>query len=679
MMKTKLFGWLLAFTLVLGLCAVPVVPAATEAASAAEGSWQVTNGTADGGLLTASGTEDMTATWSEPVDVMSGIIFTYRIEEFTLNSQIGGEESGRQMITFTFESPDGQTGIQVLIRPQRRAVDTDRLNQRMTVGINYKEDGTYLSANMWDFDTYVDIFDTDHTLSLQYSYGSYYVEADGQIFPPYRPANDFDLSQASLTLTTHSADANYPASLNFTDISFEKQVIADGDWLDMGPSEHILNPDGSVTYHNIDEQSTADYPGTNYWLHTHIGAVRGYDVSERITLQVHYNINGAGVWWGLYFCNQPFMPFDPEKTNIDYTDDMAFCKGVQFDAVAPYWARPYYMASGEDLPDEELAKRRETHPNGISVAYGGVEDLNTIEIEVGETATSIWFNGELLWDDFQLTLADFSEENGGDGKMYPLFEFIETPATPTRGIDLTIKGINVPQLTGESVYTRAIDSTEALEVGVTDPGNGALVLQDAQRNDISADLWSYENGVFTIDAEVFADLAVNETEPYTFFIANNGGRAGIQVYVLEEVAPLEAAVITPVSYTLAEVQGATEDLVLSVDFKNGTFVSFIGGGLTSSQFTVTQPEEGSTVGTITLSKTFLNNLREGQTTVRLTTTDVTGATAVTEFVITVGRTEEDPGTGGGCGGCGGLIGTGLALPAVLALGGAAILIKKKHN
>ena len=33
MMKTKLFGWLLAFTLVLGLCAVPIVPAATEAAS----------------------------------------------------------------------------------------------------------------------------------------------------------------------------------------------------------------------------------------------------------------------------------------------------------------------------------------------------------------------------------------------------------------------------------------------------------------------------------------------------------------------------------------------------------------------------------------------------------------------------------------------------------------------
>ena len=61
MMKTKLFGWLLAFTLVLGLCAVPVVPAATEAASAAEGSWQVTNGTADGGLLTASGTEISTS------------------------------------------------------------------------------------------------------------------------------------------------------------------------------------------------------------------------------------------------------------------------------------------------------------------------------------------------------------------------------------------------------------------------------------------------------------------------------------------------------------------------------------------------------------------------------------------------------------------------------------------
>lgn len=673
MRKSKLLGAILALAFALSLIVLPTP--ATRPATAEGGSWTLQNGTMDGTVMKADSTADMTAVYSEKLDLEAGIILTYQFKDFTLNTEVSGEENGKQRITFEFLSPDGQSGILLTAAPYRMAQNATK-HQRMVVSINYKVEGSYLSAPMWEWDTYLDIFNTDHTVSIQYSYGSYYVEMDGRIYPPYRPANSLDLSETTLTVTTHSINDSNPAQVEIADIAAEKQVIADGDWLDMGPSEHILNPDGSMTYKNIDEPYTADNPGFNYWLYTHIGAVRGYDVTQPITLQVHYNLNGAGVWWGLYFCNQPFMPFDQEKTNIDYSDDMAYCKGVQFDNTTPFKARPYYMANGENLPQEELDKMAAYSPNAVSVAYSKPEDLNTIEILVGEEATTIKFNGQVLWEDFQLTRADFAPENGGDGKMYPLFEFIETPTQATRGIDLTIKGINVPELTGETSFIRAKDDQSDITVSVTDPGNGALRLLDGSLQEISSDLYSYENGVFTLKAELFDTLEANETTPYNFFITNNGGRAGVQVFLMEEVVELEPAVLTPGSYQM-EKGSATEDLVLSVDFKNGTFVSLVGGGLTFSQYTLDEE-----AGTITLSKDFLNNLREGQTTIRLKTTDVTGAEAETPFVITVGETEDENSSGNGNnggGGCGGLIGGGLMLPGVLALGGAVLLGRRKRK
>lgn len=677
-MKKKFMCLLCLLVLALTASAMPLT-----GALAAEAEWTVTNGTAEGTVLTASGEEDMTAKYSEPLDLNAGVVIRYDIEEFTLNSEVIGQvgEEDNQMIRFAFLTPDGQYGISFVVRPYRLSYGAT-LNQRMMVAIYYTENGVEMSSPMWYFDTYLEVFDDEHDISVQHSYGSFYVEADGRIAPPYRPACEWDLSETELTVTTHSvgsAEQNH-AKLNIKSIAAEKQVITEGEWLDMGPSEHIYQPDGSITYKNIDEQYTADVGAGNLWLHNHIGSVRGYDVTEKITLQVHYNLNGAGVWWGLYFSNQAMLPFDQTKSSLDYSDDMQYCKGIQFQSVVPYKAQPYTynVPEGAEPTEEQQAMLKQYYPNGVAVAYGGEEMLNTIEIEIGEEASKITFNGTVLWDDYAMTRNDFSAENGGDGKLYFIFEFIETPATATRGIDMTIKGVNVPNITSGTEYTRAQNDASDLEIAVDDPGNGALRLYDANRQEMDASSYSYANGVFSVKASAFADLEVDPDTPYRFFIGNDGGLDGFAVYILNEVVALEPAVITPGSYTMAEKGSATEDLVLSVDFKTGSFVSLIGGGLTRSQYTVTEPAGDSTVGTITLSKDFLNNLQDGTTTIRLTTQDLTGAQQVTEFRITVGQAEEEtPGEEGG--GCSSVLfaGAGGAAAAVLIAAGALIARKKK--
>lgn len=679
-MKKTWRGLLFALALLTGAAALSgtAALAAGPAWVAENGSaWTAEDGTAEGGKLSATGADDMKASYGELLDVTAGVVLSYDIEDFTLNTEIGGEESGRQRILFTFLDAAARNGLTVEIYPYRIARGAQKY-QRMVAVVDYLVAGEWRNR-IWYFDTYRDVFEETHTVSVQHSYGSYYVEADGRVFSPYRPADALDLSAVKLTVETHSANAETPAKLDVKSVAAERQQIAEGDWLDMGPSEHVYNPDGSITYRNIDEQYTADLNSGNYWLKTRIGAVRGYDVTKPIKLQAHYDINGAGVWWGLYFPNRPFLPFDQTRYTIDDVgDNMVNCKGIQFDNTTPYYARPYYMDPSEQASDEELAKRRMTQPKGISVAYGGGEHLNTIEILIGEQATTVKFNGALLWDDFELKRADFSAENGGDGKVYPMFEFIETPATGTRGIHLTVKGINVPEITSATNVTRARDDTADLKLQVTDPGNGRLRLLGPDRSELSADLYSFSAGTFTVKAAAFANLAVNEQTPYSFFIANDGGLAGIQVRILAEVVALQPAVFTPGSYALATKGEATEDLELTVDYRNGTFVSFIGGGLTNSQFTRTDPAAGSTVGKIVLSKDFLNRLKEGETTVRLKTKDVSGNTAETSFVIRVGE------SGGGeeKGGCGGAAATAAGLPLLGGLVLAAVamaLLRRGKN
>lgn len=668
----KLFG-LLAISLVLALPQLGIYGAAAEAT----GSWTVTNGSASGSVLTAEGTEnDLSAVYSEKLNLNDGISISYDIKEFTLNEEAQGNaaEMDKQILKFSFLSKENY-GISLVVRPYRLQWGA-KLNQRMMVAIYYTNNGVEMEDPMWYFDTYLEVFDDTHTISIQHSYGSFYVEGDNRIAPPYRPACNWDLSETTMTVSMHSCLK--AASVDIKSIAAEKKNITEGEWLDMGPSEHIYQPDGSITYKNIDEPFTADVGSGNVWLHARLGSVRGYDVTEKITLKVHYNLNGAGVWWGMYFANQAMLPLDQEKTSIDYSDNCTICKGIQFQNVTPFKAQSYYYKQEGDTPTEEEAKElKQYYPNGVSVAYAGEEMLNTIEIEIGETATKISFNGTLLWDDYKLTRDDFSAENGGDGKVYFIFEFIETPATATRGIDMTIKGINVPEITSSTSVTRAKADTSDVVLNVTDPGNGALRLYDANRNQMDSSLYSYADGKFTVKAAAFADLAVNEDTPYNFFVGNDGGLDGFSVRIMNEVVALQPAVITPGSYTLEKAGSATEDLVLSVDFKTGSFVSLVGGGLTRSQYTVQEPTGDSTVGTITLSKDFLNNLKDGTVTLKMTTEDLTGAQEVTEFKITVGNSSSGGEKNPSRGGCSSVLFASAGGAAVAVLAAGAWMLRRK--
>ena len=84
-MKKKFMCLLCLLVLALTASAMPLT-----GALAAEAEWTVTNGTAEGTVLTASGEEDMTAKYSEPLDLNAGVVIRYDIEEFTLNSEVIG-------------------------------------------------------------------------------------------------------------------------------------------------------------------------------------------------------------------------------------------------------------------------------------------------------------------------------------------------------------------------------------------------------------------------------------------------------------------------------------------------------------------------------------------------------------------------------------------------------------
>ena len=153
------------------------------------------------------------------------------------------------------------------------------------------------------------------------------------------------------------------------------------------------------------------------------------------------------------------------------------------------------------------------------------------------------------------------------------------------------------------------------------------------------------------------------------------------------------------------VKGGTEDLVVTVDIHNGTYVSFSGGGISSSQYKYA-PGENTTVGTITISKSYLNGKKAGSYTYTIRTTNVEEETFTCTFKIQVKNADEEDdsssgsesapaesisagdntSSGGGAGGettsggkgCKGALG-GIGLFSLAGMAAAVCIAKKKNK
>lgn len=199
---------------------------------------------------------------------------------------------------------------------------------------------------------------------------------------------------------------------------------------------------------------------------------------------------------------------------------------------------------------------------------------------------------------------------------------------------------------------------------------------------VSSDLYRYDESAktITIKYEWFEGKAY---DVYQLYARNDGGSEEISIRFSDPGLVTQPPTVDKDTYYW-KVGAGTEDLVVNIDIKNGIWASFSGGGILAANYTYT-PGETDGKGTITISKDFLNNKKEGTFTFTVRTKNIEEETFSVQFKIVVNATGAEETTPPDDGkdpenppesGCGSFLG----VSSVLALGlvaGAAIALRKK--
>ena len=604
-------------------------------------------------------------TYTGSLDLEKGANVAFDIQSFDTD----GLEMTQSM-TFTF-TDDGGDGIRLEAYMLYGDFTTSR-NRKIRWDIYYINtalgggSGEYYAESLY---TYRYIFEDEHSIDIQHMLGSYYVTVDDVTFIPKSEVNGLDLDNCTLTITANSTGS--AAVYAVTEVGTDVSDLVDGEWMDLGTSELTYNSDGTMTYTDIDEEYSQDESANVLFLRNVISNVKGYDVTQPFEISLHYDTSATpGVWWGLGFASSPFanltaMTFDEHGTIADAygSGDLTENKGIMFQTTTGR-AEPYYDSNTDNHPAYM--------DNGGGASYSGQSMLNTIRVEIGAESTTIYWNGTILFENYELTQSDFE-----DGVVYPYFRFIESPSNNYLTNTLTIKGINTPTVEeSESVIQRRFDETDPLVLTVDDRDNGDIVFAKSDRTAIASSLVTYdaESNTLTIQAEAFAD--VTEADTYTYLVGNDGGYQPISIVFAEEFEALQNPELSITAYTMVEGQAPEGGLTFTADLKNGEFVSLVGSGLSRSQYTMTL-DEATNVATIVISEDFLNNLAIGERTLTLRTqsTDGTETEASAQLVITV--TDESGSSGSDDGGNGGATPvsgcSSTVAGAAAGIGGAALI------
>ena len=606
-------------------------------------------------------------TYTGALNLETGANIAFGVSAF--NTSISATE--KMIFTFTDDGGDG-----VRLEASMLYADRAGLNRKIRWDIYYLHDGFdadgYYAESVY---TYRRIFADAHSIDIQHILGSYYVTVDDVTFVPKSEVHGLDLDNCTLTITANSTSGN-AAVYTVTEVGTNVSDLIDGEWMDLGTSDLTYNSDGTMTYTDIDEEYSQDESSDVLFLRNVVTNVVGYDVTQPFEIALHYDTSATpGVWWGLGFASSPFANLTTLTFNDDGSvkdsygsGDLSDNKGIMFQTTTGR-AEPYY--------DNNTANHPAYRDNGGGASYSGQEMLNTIRVEIGTESTTIYWNGSLLFENYQLTQSDFA-----DGVVYPYFRFIESPSNAYKTNTLTIKGINTPTVEESSgVIQRRFDETEPLTLTVDDRDNGAIVFAKSDRTPIESSQVNYnaETNTLTVQAAAFAD--VTEAGTYTYLVGNDGGYQPITIVFAAEFEALQNPELSITTYSMVEGQAPEGGLTFTADLKNGEFVSLVGSGLSRSQYTMTL-DEATNVATFVISEDFLNNLAIGERTLTLRTqsTDGTETQASAQLVITV--TDESGGgnTGGGneggntggeatpTGGC-----SSSAVGAVAGIGGALLI------
>lgn len=537
------------------------------------------------------------------------------------------------------------------------------------------------------FDTYTVIEDQRHVIDIHKEEDMWFFAFDGLTAIPSREIK-MDLSDCTLTFEFYTKEKTPQFSVYDVQPGIQKHYIENG-LIQFGSDIITYNSDDTVKY-RIADQRAAQFPGSELRYREHLISAKGFDVRKPINIEYSYDVSNASAVWYAVGLGRPnvldsitrmqFDVFNKDGKGVangvsSFSDSIAAENdGIMFQTTTGL-AQPTYRPQNN---------RKESYlTNSASKPYENRSNMDIITFIVGEDGTDMYHNGKLIFDGLVTKLSDFE----ASGYMaYPYFHFFEDNASTAKGNTIVVKGFNAARRTDDEALKVVGDSGEDITVGIENYENGAITLWEPDGNGgmtaVSSDLYRYDESAkaITIKYEWFEGKAY---DVYQLYARNDGGSEEISIRFSDPGLVTQPPTVDKDTYYW-KVGAGTEDLVVNIDIKNGIWASFSGGGILAANYTYT-PGETDGKGTITISKDFLNNKKEGTFTFTVRTKNIEEETFSVQFKIVVNATGAEETTPPDDGkdpenppesGCGSFLG----VSSVLALGlvaGAAIALRKK--
>lgn len=504
-----------------------------------ESSWQVDGGNVsteeEYSVLTGQesifGTDNiLTAVYAQAVDFEAGAEFSYFLEDedcFSIGDEVllfndkgmlidNARKYDHSYIKFTVLNAAGE-GFEVAFYHQWS--DFDQKENRVEINLTYlspnivadeeqdKIAGRHYSETVFDCGKN---FGEWHTFSAYREGEVFYIRAGDFTFAPVREYGKFDLTQATLTVTAKSMEIA-PRILIRRDAEVSVRSSY-GEWGTLGGSEWKNNQDGTYSVQITDRSDLVS--GSTLFLRERIFNTAGYDVTQPIVLECSYDFETIiAPWWGVGLASDPYAVASKKKYKAMGTGNLSE-SGENADVLAERgginiqpWARKIQRANS----DPELV----SYTSNSSGLYQSEENLDKVRWEIGENATTVYFNEKKIFE-LELKRSDFP-----DGKAYPFFQFIEMPPNPYQYNQITIRGVNAPALsTGGKVVKLSDAKDSRLETELQTDERELSVMEGGKF--VSEEYYSYDRqtGLFEIRKEYFTD---KEFGLYEFYISNGGG------------------------------------------------------------------------------------------------------------------------------------------------------------
>lgn len=609
----------------------------------------VTVSTTSKGITTATGTagEAMVLDYTAAVDFTEGASFRYVIPKATdidIDSDDRASGNNHILVTVTDDSGYGvefkiyalysKTAVSHLNKMQ---VDVTYLDPEVTEakGNDYTPGRQYLET----FTTYQNVEDTFHTIDIHKEDGMWFFASDGYSALPVTAINkNLVLDECTITFEMFSRNAAPTVKLYPVETGILKSYVIDG-FMQLGSDVVTYNDDDTVKI-KVADQIAAENPGQLIRYREQLISTVGYDVRQPINIEYSYDVsNASAVWYALGLGRPDVLEsidkckYDVNDTNVEgkstYSDSLAAKNDGIMIQTTTGLAQPTYQPQNGRLSPYKT--------NSKSKPYSGRDDMDIVTFIVKEDGTDMYMNGDLIFDNLVTKLSDF-EASGY--LAYPYFHFFEDKASTEKGNTIVIKGVNAARRTDETSLKIVGGSGKDLEVGLTDNDNGNISLRhyaDGALTAVDTELYSYDATAKKLTVK-YAYFEGKEYGVYKLYARNASGSEEIEVRLSDPDLATLPATTDKTEYEW--IKGGTEDLVVTVDIHNGTFVSFSGGGISSSQY-VYAPGADSSVGTITIGKDYLNGKKAASYTYTVRTTNVEEEIFTCTFKIVVKNSEEE--------------------------------------